>query len=155
MGDDRPMRSGWRTVWILHFGVMRSFVNAINCDQTTPFRYVRLEIADTAGCEPETAVQEFELLDRSKNNLIQMYANDKSASSFASSSYSFEKALDGNNYGRWWQTAGQVELHDGPLGARSRHWLEVDLGEVNAEKQLFYFDLTTAYNDNADEDLVG
>ena len=52
----------------------------------------------------------------------------------------------------WWRTAEVVNVSDGPLGLRSRHWLEVDLGTPSQETWLTHFELTTANNGNADED---
>ena len=106
------------------------------------FRYVRLEVEDTLSCVVKMSLGEFMLFNSEDTQLT--LSGTQSCSNQATSSNRYAHfAVDGLVNTEYWRTNNRFEdLDDGPLGSRSRHWLQVDLGAPTMVRYFAMFFLT-------------
>ena len=124
---------------ILNFGIKLSEATNTSC---VAFRYVRLEVEDTLSCVVKMSLGEFMLFNSEDTQLT--LSGTQSCSNQASGSNRYASfAVDGLVNTEYWRTNNRFEdLDDGPLGSRSRHWLQVDLGAPTVVRYFATFFLT-------------
>ena len=128
---------------ILNFGIKLSEATNTSC---VAFRYIRLEIEDTLHCVVKMSLGEFMLFTNSEDTQLTL-AGTQSCSNEAvdhsGKTFRGSFAVDGLVNTDYWRTTNRFEdLDDGPLGNRSRHWLQVDLGSPTVVRDFARFFLT-------------